>query len=112
MENITRNSLETWENLTLSNNFIFCKVMESNPDLCKHLIEILLHIKIDHLEATTAEKSMQESISSKGVRFDVYTKDDNRIFDVEIQTLNKKNLPQRARYYQSIIDVNSLNLGR
>lgn len=111
METITRNSLETWENLTLSNNFIFCKVMESNPDLCKHLIEILLHIKIDHLEATTAEKSMQESISSKGVRFDVYTKDDNRIFDVEIQTLNKKNLPQRARYYQSIIDVNSLNSG-
>ena len=111
MSNFISTYEERWENLTLANNFIFCKVMESNPDLCKQLLEILLHIEIDHLEKPVAERTMQESINSKSVRFDVYTKDDNRIFDIEIQTVNKTNLPMRARYYQSVIDVSSLNAG-
>ena len=54
---------------------------------------------------------MQESVGSKGVRFDVYTKDDNRIFDIEIQTTINANLSRRARYYQSMIDTDSLARG-
>ena len=104
-------SAKSWEELTLADNFIFCKIMESNPDLCKHLLEILLHIEIDHLEAPQAERTFQESIDSKSVRFDVYTKDDERIFDLEIQTTKKKNLPKRARYYHSVIDVSNLHAG-
>ena len=45
------------------------------------------------------------------MRFDVYTKDDNRIFDLEMQTTDTKNLPKRARYYQSIIDMDNLSKG-
>ncbi|MBQ6779836.1 MAG: Rpn family recombination-promoting nuclease/putative transposase, partial [Treponema sp.] len=100
-----------WEKITLANNFLFCKIMGSNPDLCKHLIEILLHVEIDHLEVPQTEKSMKETLDSKSVRFDVYTKDDRRIFDLEIQTTNKTNLPKRARYYQSIIDMDNLSAG-
>ena len=54
---------------------------------------------------------MQGSVGSKGVRFDVYTKDENRIFDIEIQTTTQKNLPKRARYYQSVIDMDNLSHG-
>ncbi len=111
MANYTTTYSERWENLTLANNFLFCKIMESEPELCRELLELLLHIKIDHLEKPISERTVQESLSSKSVRFDVYTKDDNRIFDVEIQTVNKTNLPKRARYYQSIIDVSNLNSG-
>lgn len=102
---------EKWDSLTLANNFIFCKVMESNPDLCKHLLEILLYIEIDHLEVPQSERTMQEWIGAKSVRFDVYAKGGNRIFDIEIQTTNKKNLAKRSRYYQSIIDVDNLTKG-
>ncbi len=111
MSNYNTTYSQQWECLTLANNFLFCKIMESEPELCKELLELLLHIKIDHLEKPVAEKTIQESISSKSVRFDVYTKDDNRIFDIEIQTVNKTNLPKRARYYQSIIDISHLNAG-
>ena len=100
-----------WEDLTLSSNFLFCKIMESEPDLCKHLIEILLHIEIDHLEKPQMERTFKEGINSKGVRFDVFTKDRERIFDVEIQTEDRPNLPRRARYYQGIIDVDHLKAG-
>ena len=102
---------ESWQNLTLANNFLFCKIMENNPDLCKHLLELLLHIEIDHLETPVAERSIKETLDSKSVRFDVYTKDSTRIFDLEMQTVNKSNLQKRARYYQSIIDVDNLAQG-
>ncbi len=104
-------SSQSWEELTFANNFLFCKIMESEPELCRQLLELLLHIKIDHLEVPEAERTMQEWVDSKSVRFDVYAKDDKRIFDIEIQTTNNKNLPKRARYYQSIIDVDNLTKG-
>lgn len=102
---------ETWENLTLADNFIFCKVMETSLDLCKHLLEMLLHIEIDRLEAPQTERAMQASISSKTVRFDVYTKSESRIFDLEMQTVRKTDIPRRTRYYQSMIDVDNINRG-
>ena len=102
---------ESWENATFANNFLFCKILENEPDLCKQLIELLLHIKIDHLEPPQSEKMIKESFDSKSVRFDVYTKDEKRIFDLEMQTVTKKNLRKRARYYQSIIDTSNLAAG-
>ena len=102
---------ENWENLTLANNFLFCKIMESDPELCRQLLEILLHIKIERLSPPQAERTVQVGIDSKSVRFDVYAKDEKRVFDIEMQTTSNKNLPKRARYYQSISDVESLSKG-
>ena len=100
-----------WEELTFANNFMFCKIMESEPEICRRLLEILLHIKVERLEMPHSEHTMQEAPDAKSVRFDVYTKDENRIFDLEIQTTLKANLPRRARYYQSIIDMDNLSRG-
>ena len=102
---------KSWEELTFADNFMFCTVLENNPELCRQLLELLLHIKIDHLEKPQGERTMQETIDAKSVRFDVYTRDDKRIFDLEIQTTDTKNLPKRARYYQSIIDMDNLSKG-
>ena len=112
MENYYENKTsENWENLTLANNFLFCKIMESDPELCRQLLEILLHIKIERLSPPQAERTVQVGIDSKSVRFDVYAKDEKRVFDIEMQTTSNKNLPKRARYYQSISDVESLSKG-
>ena len=100
-----------WEELTFANNFLFCKILENDPELCRQLLEMLLHIRIEKLSSPKSEWTMQEGLDAKSVRFDVYTKDENRIFDIEIQTTNQKNLPKRARYYQSIIDMDNLSHG-
>ena len=100
-----------WEELTFANNFMFCKIMESEPEICRRLLEILLHIEIEKLEMPHYEHTMQETPDAKSVRFDVYTKDEKRIFDLEIQTTNNPNLPKRARYYQSVIDIDNLSRG-
>ncbi len=102
---------EKWESLTFANNFLFCKIMESEPEICRRILELLLHIKIERLEQPQAERTMQEGLDSKSVRFDVYVKDENRVFDIEMQTATKHNLRKRARYYQSMIDMDCLMHG-
>lgn len=102
---------KSYDELTFADNFLFCKILESDKELCKDLIELLLEIKIDHLEPPIAERTMQDSFDAKSVRFDVYTKDDKRIFDLEMQTTDPNNLPKRARYYQSVIDMDNLSHG-
>ena len=79
--------------------------------MCKELLEILLHIKIDRLEKPQSERYSKDSFESKSVRFDVYTQDEKRVFDLEMQTAKNSNLPKRARYYQSAIDTESLSAG-
>ena len=56
MTNEQTQQIESWENLTFANNFLFCKIMESEPELCRQLLELLLHIKIERLEVPQAEK--------------------------------------------------------
>ena len=112
MEKFKLPVFEKWEDLTLANNFIFCKVMEENPDVAKELLELLLDIKIDRLERPQSEKQFKTDFVSRGIRFDVYVKDGTgRSFDIEIQTTRKTNLIKRARYYHGLMDVDALHSG-
>ena len=99
-----------WEDLTITDDFMFCKVM-SDPDICKELLEILLHIKIERLVFQEPQKSFRLTSESKGIRLDVYVKDSNRVFDIELQTTNERNLELRTRYYQGVMDISELEKG-
>ena len=49
----------SWEELSISNDFLFGKVMQ-NPELCKELIQrILPELKIDHIEYPELQKSIK-----------------------------------------------------
>ena len=105
-------SLSTqWEKLTLANNFIFYKVMRHHPDACQHLIEILLGIKIEKMEMI-GEETMMVDFGAKAIRLDVFVKDSKRMYDVELQIADTKELPERSRYYQGIMDIDSLKSGQ
>ena len=102
---------EKWEQATLANNFIFYKVMRHHQDACKQLLEMLLGIKIESMEMKQ-EETIALDYDSKGIRLDVFVKDANRMFDVELQVANTKELPERARYYQGVMDVDTLKAGQ
>ena len=105
---------QKWERLTFADNYIFCKVMEMNPDICKEMIELLLNIKIDRIEMPKAERTIKTDYDSRGIRLDVYVKDGTgRCFDIEIQTSVEKelSLAKRTRYYQGLMDVDSVFAG-
>lgn len=93
-----------YEDLTFTDDFIFCKVLENSPDLAKELLEIILGFKISKVEVQK-QKVLDSAPDAKSVRLDVYAADeDGVIYDIEMQTTRPRKLAKRSRYYQSKID--------
>ncbi|MBQ4514887.1 MAG: Rpn family recombination-promoting nuclease/putative transposase [Anaerolineaceae bacterium] len=102
---------KTLDELTLMDDYMFAAVMR-NKDILKRLLQCILNINISRIEFLEAQKTEKTSYESKGVRLDLYVVDENGIiYNVEIQTSDKRNLPKRMRYYQSAIDISVLNPG-
>ena len=102
-----------WGELSLSDNFLFQKVMR-NKRLCKKLIEKILQIKIRDITYPEEEKTIQMGMDAKSIRLDVYVEDDKgTVYDLEMQTTSgpKQELPKRTRYYQGMIDMNLIEKG-
>ena len=102
--------LEKYEDIKITNNFAFCKVMQ-NEEICREVIETLLHIKVGKLVYKSFEKALKLEPDKRGIRLDVYIADSDRIFDLEMQTTDQKNLGCRMRYYQCMIDAELLEKG-
>ena len=79
-----------------------------DPEICKGVIERLLQVKIDHIEYPELQKTISPFYTKKGVRLDLYVADSNRVFDVECQSYKVENIGKRTRYYQSMLDCDSL----
>ena len=111
MENHNTN-VTAWEELQISNDFIFGKIMQ-DPKLCKKLLQrILPDLKIDHIEYPETQKAIRPDIDAKSVRLDVYVADSNNtVYDIEMQVAMSKELPKRTRYYQSLLDMQMLDKG-
>ena len=103
---------QQWKKLTLADDFIFSRIMQ-NTEVCKEVLELLLKIKISHIEFPVAQKVIQTLKASKGVRMDVYVQEPNgqRVFDIEIQSVITKEEALRARYYQGMLDLDNLLKG-
>ncbi len=102
-----------WEELDISNDFLFGKVMQ-NPELCKELLQrILPDLEIERVEYPELQKSINIDMDARSVRLDVYVKDDKEVvYDIEMQVGNTKELPKRSRYYQGMIDLQLIDKGQ
>ena len=90
----------TWEELSISNDFLFGKVMQ-NPELCKELLQrILPDLNIERIEYPELQKSINMDMDARSVRLDMYVKDEKEVvYDIEMQVSHTKELPKRSRYY-------------
>ncbi|MBQ6833823.1 MAG: Rpn family recombination-promoting nuclease/putative transposase [Lachnospiraceae bacterium] len=101
---------KTFKELTIKDNFMFGAIM-CKEDNCRRLLELVLEVPIARVEVSK-EKSIVYHPEYKGVRLDVYAKDEkNTHFNVEMQTVPKAELGKRARYYHSQIDMEMLEAG-
>ncbi|MCM1182280.1 MAG: Rpn family recombination-promoting nuclease/putative transposase [Roseburia sp.] len=102
-----------WEELGISNDFLFGKVMQ-NPELCKELLRrILPGLQIERIEYPELQKNVTVDMDARSVRLDVYVKDDREIvYDIEMQISDTKELPKRSRYYQGMIDLQLIDKGQ
>jgi len=110
MKTLLTHELKPVEQLTFADDFMFGAIMR-NPVICKGVIERLLQIKIDHIEYPELQKAITPLYTQKGVRLDVYVADSDKVFDVECQSYSIPDIGKRTRYYQSMIDVDSLMKG-
>ena len=98
------------KNLTIKDNFMFAAVMLDEEN-CKGFLERALQIKIDRVAVST-EKNIVYHPEYKGVRLDVYAKDENNTrYNVEMQVSTQSSLGLRSRYYQSQMDMEMLLSG-
>ena len=104
------NNIKPFEELTLADDFMFYQVMQDD-EICIGVLERLLKIQIDHIERQELQKEIKPYYQSKYIKLDVYVKNDNRVYDIEIQNEDMDELPKRVRYYQSMIDSNELLKG-
>lgn len=102
-----------WEEIGISNDFLFGKIMR-DAELCKELLQrILPDLEIDHVEYPELQKGIKPDIDAKSVRLDVYVNDGkNTVYDIEMQATNSKELPERSRYYQGMIDLQLIDKGQ
>ena len=100
-----------YDKLRITDDFMFAKVMR-NQKLCKKLLEVILNVKIDKIEYCEEQKTIDITKDAKSIRLDVYVRDGrDTIYNVEMQTVDTKNLPKRSRYYQGLIDLNLIEKG-
>lgn len=67
---------KTYEELRFTDDFLFCKILMENEDLCIELAELVTGRKISSLVYKADQKAVKVTPDGKGVRFDVYFEDD------------------------------------
>ena len=107
-----------FEDLKISNDFMFKEVMKSNKGLCKRLVGSIMQQDIEDIVYIETEKTLQPYYDSRGIRLDVILADENHTrYNLEMQARNVISkagvalLPKRTRYYQSVIDMDMLKQG-
>ena len=102
---------KSFDELTIADDYMFCTVMQ-DEELCKELLSMILKNKVGKIVRLFKQKSIENQIASKGVRLDIMIEDDTgKLYDIEMQTTDERNLPERMRYYQCAIDNSAINKG-
>ena len=99
-----------WEDLDITDDFIFTRVMR-NKRLCRTLLEMILKVKVGRIRFLTSHHAIKVEPNAKGIIMDVYLKDEDKVINVEMQTSNHGDLPHRARYYQAAADIDTTPKG-
>ena len=95
---------------------MFSTVMQCR-DACIGLLETIFNgRKVKSLEYKDAPSSVTQKYvvfnpANKSIRLDVYFEDGDGVYDMEIQKVDKGNLPRRTRMYSSMMDANMLDKG-
>ena len=75
-----------YEELKFNDDFMFCKILEQRPALCRELLELVLDRKVGALTGVNPQKPIEIIANGKGVRFDVYAEgSDSVIYEIEMQ---------------------------
>ena len=103
--------LKSFDELTIADDFMFCKIMQ-DEETCKTFLEMTLADKIGKISYLSSQNAIITASEAKAIRLDVLVKDEiGKSYDIEMQAVNEHNLPKRMRYYQAALDILFLDKG-
>ena len=107
--------IKKYEELEFRDDFMFGKVMQ-DKELCRDVLECLLQRPVGELSDIDSQKEFRCTSDGKPIKLDIYTRDDQEIYDAEMQnkghkTLEDLALPKRSIFYQSSIDTDYMEKG-
>ena len=102
--------IHPFETLPIRHYFMFGQVMQK-PEICQMFLEELFNWKIEKIEYVDREKDLTDSYFSRGIRLDIYVRNSNKVYNIEMQSEKEDALERRIRYYQSGIDREELRRG-
>ena len=104
-------SSAAFQELNLSDDFMFAKVME-DPETSRRGVEKILNVRIRKLHVVQTQRVFDIEPDSRGIRLDVFLDDEEKNrYTVEMQTMNEYNLDRRSRYYHSVMDLDLISKG-
>ena len=108
MTSIVNGRIKAFEELDYRDDFMFGCVMQ-DKDLCHDVLECLLQRPVGELNDIDPQKEFRYTTDGKPIRLDIYSRDENEVYDAEMQNLNNKSietleLPKRSRFYQAMIE--------
>ena len=98
------------DELTFIDDYMFGEVMKSK-EICIGVLERLTGLEIEDIEYPELQKSLKPGYETHGIRLDVYVKNRDTVYDIELQNKHYNALGKRMRFYQSLIDADSLLKG-
>jgi len=99
-----------FQDLNLNNAFLFAAALE-DEETCKLFIETILGEQLGNI-TVKSERMIMYNSDFRCVRLDVFSSEEARDFNVEMQNENEYNLPKRSRYHQAEMDLSSLKPGQ
>lgn len=76
--------MKAYEELTISDDFMFGKVME-NEELAKGVLQCVLGRAVGELDDLHSQHEIRNGRETRSIRMDLYTKDNRAIYDAEMQ---------------------------
>ena len=101
---------KAWEDLTITDDFMFSQVMK-DEEICKEVVEMILGIKVGKIEFLTSQHEIEINPEAKSITLDVYLRDEKKIINVELQNGHRLELPKRSRFYQAAADIDNTQPG-
>ena len=86
-------------------------LLMTNEELCRELLEVVLDAPVSNIEYIIAENDIRPTLTNHGVRLDAYVKTENKVYNIEMQTVKRTKLGRRLRFYQGAMDTLALRRG-
>ncbi|MBR6500578.1 MAG: Rpn family recombination-promoting nuclease/putative transposase, partial [Firmicutes bacterium] len=102
--------IQPFETLPLKHTFMFGQVMQK-PEICQLFLEELFGWDIERIEYVDREKDITDRYLGRGIRLDIYIRNSDAVYNIEVQSQEEKSLERRIRFYQSGIDREELRRG-